>query len=358
MFLKEFSYKDLEFMSHKFMEVESLIFEDINLIVGRNSEGKSSTVRTLSYCSRLLTQKESIIARGVFNFLFLTEDNKELKYRLAHSWNKDSNTSWIEENIVFDGKVVLRRNKNKTTITSFTEKKEIEITPPNDKIVLHVRRDKKEYPFIEKIILWAETTHFFDFGSFTPQVNFKDVADFLNMIPLDVKRMDDEDMSILIEDMEIMNYFIEDISVIFPSTSYKAMIDVKERGVQISIPHINLSQGMMRTLFILIFINARIKENKISTLIIDDLCEGLDYDRAKKLGKLIYNKCKKSKIQLISTSNDKFLMEVIPIKYWNILTRENNVVKIINYKNSKEKFDNFKFTGLSNFDLFSSDYLL
>jgi AAA15 family ATPase/GTPase len=115
---------------------------------------------------------------------------------------------------------------------------------------------------------------------------------------------------------------------------------------------------MLRTLSVLIFMEYHVHNNKSSTILIDDLGEGLDYERATKLGKLIVEKLENSNIQFIATSNDSFLMDVVPIKYWNILQRDGNTVKALNYQNSKEQFDKFRMTGLSNFDLFSSDYLL
>lgn len=90
---------------------------------------------------------------------------------------------------------------------------------------------------------------------------------------------------------------------------------------------------------------------------IDDLCEGLDYAKATKLGKIIFKKCDNSQIQLIATSNDSFLMDVVDIKHWNVLYREGKSVHTLNYKTQYNVFEQFKFTGLSNFDFFASDYL-
>lgn len=114
---------------------------------------------------------------------------------------------------------------------------------------------------------------------------------------------------------------------------------------------------MYRSLFLLIFLHHLIETEKAGMIIIDDLCEGLDYDRATKLGKLIFSKMHDSKIQFIATSNDYFLMNAVDVKSWNIIYREDNVIKVNNYCNSKEKFDNFRLSGLNNFDLFSSNYL-
>ncbi len=56
-------------------------------------------------------------------------------------------------------------------------------------------------------------------------------------------------------------------------------------------------------------------------------------------------------------TNDRFIMNRVPIEYWSVIRRLPNKAQICNYRNYKEVFDDFEFTGLSNFDFFSSDYL-
>jgi hypothetical protein len=56
------------------------------------------------------------------------------------------------------------------------------------------------------------------------------------------------------------------------------------------------------------------------------------------------------------TTNDRFIMNAVPLEYWLILSRDGGQVTSLNYRNSKEMFDDFESTGLSNFDLFSSGY--
>ena len=114
---------------------------------------------------------------------------------------------------------------------------------------------------------------------------------------------------------------------------------------------------MMRSLCLLIYIEYLISKNKTATLLIDDLGEGLDYKRAIELGKLLFKLCEENNIQLIVTSNDSFLMDVVNINYWNVLTRKGKVITALNKFNQPELFEDFKFTGLSNFDFFSSDYI-
>ena len=134
------------------------------------------------------------------------------------------------------------------------------------------------------------------------------------------------------------------------------MLYVLEEHMKKGIPQHEISQGMFRALALIVFIEY-LSTKDVSTLIVDDLCEGLDYNRASKLGKLLFSKIELDKVQLITTSNDSFLMDLVNIEYWNVLLREGAKVKAFNYTNSKDLFDEFRYTGLSNFDLFSSDYL-
>ena len=89
---------------------------------------------------------------------------------------------------------------------------------------------------------------------------------------------------------------------------------------------------MFRTIYIIAFL-LYFKRNKLgqpAMLLVDDLCEGLDYNRSTKLGKLCFNMCQQLGIQLMASSNDSFLMDVVDLKYWNILRRVGNKVEIIN----------------------------
>ena len=101
-----------------------------------------------------------------------------------------------------------------------------------------------------------------------------------------------------------------------------------------------------------------ILNNIQSCFLIDDIGEGLDYERASNLIKLVIEKAKSNNIQIIMSTNDRFVMNNVPLEYWAIINREGAKVKIFNRNNSNEMFEDFKYTGLNNFDLFSSDFYL
>lgn len=50
-------------------------------------------------------------------------------------------------------------------------------------------------------------------------------------------------------------------------------------------------------------------------------------------------------------------MDIVDLQYWNILERHGEKVTPINTTNHPDLFEDFKFTGLSNFDFFASDYI-
>jgi hypothetical protein len=57
------------------------------------------------------------------------------------------------------------------------------------------------------------------------------------------------------------------------------------------------------------------------------------------------------------STNDRFVMNNVPLEYWQVIQRDGGKCKIFNYKNSKEKFDDFEYTGLNNFDFLATDFI-
>jgi hypothetical protein len=72
--------------------------------------------------------------------------------------------------------------------------------------------------------------------------------------------------------------------------------------------------------------------------------------------KLLQRKASASPMQLIMTTNDRFVMNSVPLDAWSVLVREGHKVRVLNYSNSRELFDEFKSTGLSNFSFLEMDF--
>ena len=119
-----------------------------------------------------------------------------------------------------------------------------------------------------------------------------------------------------------------------------------------------ISQGMFRALSLFIQINYSLLASKPSCIVIDDIGEGLDYQRSSSIIKIVIEKAETGLVQLIMSTNDEFIMNGVPIEYWSFIERTPGRAKLHNIYNSREKIEEFKFIGLNNFDLFTSEFLL
>ena len=115
---------------------------------------------------------------------------------------------------------------------------------------------------------------------------------------------------------------------------------------------------MFRALSLLIQINYSLLASKPSCIVIDDIGEGLDYQRYSSIIKILIEKAETGLVQLIMTTNDEFIMNGVPIEYWSVIERTPGSAKLHNISNSRDKIEEFKFIGLNNFDLFTSEFLL
>ncbi|HWK02286.1 MAG TPA: ATP-binding protein [Puia sp.] len=352
--LTKLSYKDKDW------ELRDLGFDKVCLLVGKNSTGKSKTLSTIDYLGKLITQKIGFYKETEWNVTY-QENNDELnyKFRIGHS-----NSEWVVEyeEIALNKETFLQRTGPETaTIYNSLSRQKESINPPANKLVIHATRDVKKYPFLEDIAIWAENSFGFKFGSISPDrpINQEEfnLLTVVEEIPLLFKSLSLRSREQVKKSFEHLGYKIDLIDYVDEDKGFGRALFIKEATLKNYLPHYMLSQGMFRSLFLLIFIEYLLNRNKTATIIIDDFCEGLDYDRATKLGKLIFKKCEEDNIQLIATSNDMFLMDVVDIVHWNVLQRNGIVVTALNAKNHQELFEKFRYTGLSNFDFFASDYI-
>lgn len=56
------------------------------------------------------------------------------------------------------------------------------------------------------------------------------------------------------------------------------------------------------------------------------------------------------------TTNDRFIMNGVPLKHWAVVDRVNSKVKLVNQLNSPQIFEDFEDFGLNNFDFFASNF--
>lgn len=345
--------KSLEYITPGW-SLEGINFSETSLIVGRNAVGKSKTIEALNSLVSIILQTKEITEYDNFFYKIIFSDNNT---ELIYSFTCIQGNITSEELIGHDKKNLIKRDEKSTIF--FND----EINPPSNKLTINVRRDTKLYPQIEKIVNWAENSYGILFNQINMYPNginlFSTMSKGESIIPMFEKLNDDLRLKVK-EELNILDYSIDEIKIVKlgDEKSEVRVLQIKEKGVSIFLWEGLLSQGMQRTLYILILLFYIVSQKKeTQTIVIDDFCEGLDYDRSIKLGKYLYKFCIENNIQLITTSNDSFLMDVVDLKYWNILQRKGDKVTAINIYNSPELFEDFEFTGLNNFDLFSSDFI-
>lgn len=347
MILSSFSYKTSNWA---LQDMDAL--KMTNLIVGLNASGKTRTINALKNVTSFLQMKPMLV--------FLESDFRaKLEFSLADDGSNGmvyefevENDTIIYEYLSVADKILLRRDVDSTVL------KDDVINPPKDKLVVQVRRDSEAYPEIEELMKWAESVVVVSCSNLNPFTVVANGAGLINPISFSdlVDNLTSEDIETVITAAKTLGYNISEIASnqIVPDVKF---VSVKEENIENSIVDFKLSSGMLRVLYLLCFLTNMRHNNRYSLLLIDDLGEGLDYRRSTLLGKMVFDACERDGVQLIGTSNDSFLMDVVNTTRWQILRRQGSKVSVLNDSNAHELFLQFSMTGLSNFDLISSDFI-
>jgi len=363
MLLKSLSYSE-NMDKPEFWKVEGLSFDDMNLIVGKNASGKSRVIRILDVVAKMISGRLTDLFNGRWELSF----NNENETYLFSCYIDDRII--LEEKIVINGFTMLDRQKDRGSIFDMSggKKQQKEYSPPIDKFTVQVRRDKKEYPFLEDLFLWAKEFHAFCFSSSLPTE--LTVGESTNPLEHHLKQLDnfsrvpqlfklnepiDKFRNTIVSDLIKIGYLLDNMRV---SSSVPHMLNVlsilvKEKDLDFELKQMQMSTGMYRAISVVVILNHLINLKKPCTFCVDDIGDGLDYERSFHLIKLITMKITNTQIQVILTSNDRHLLNGVDVKFWNILERKGGSVTAYNYFNNKEIIDKFEMTGLSSFDLFS-----
>lgn len=264
-----------------------------------------------------------------------------------------------------------------------SEKEFIKFKVPVELTVAFTRRDGIQHPYLIELNEWANSVILYPFGSDFGKSRVLSFSDLQIMqqqaatgagqdSPLDdphdlvrayyrgYERYKEDFDKAIIDDMNFLGYNIVDVGA-------KHLTELKnipipafglftvEADLGFKNPQTNMSQGMFRALALSIQMNLCSFSKNRKLILIDDIGEGLDFERSKAIINLLVSKAKGNGMQLIMTSNDRFVMNEVPLEHWSVMRRTGGLVRIFNERNSREQFENFKFVGLNNFDFFASD---
>lgn len=364
--LKRISYKDKSDWCYN-----ELLLNDRNLIVGRNASGKTKTLKSIFSILNFIIQEEKQISGDYF---LEFEDEEDLySYEIKIDTEKSLFLIKSEKLALNDKNILVRGEDGTGEIFSQEINNFLKFSIDTNIPAIYAKRDKIHHPILEKINFWCQNSMMCEFGTDlgknqgTRDERLENLSDryFMNANYLtrnlkyafEKKAYGMELKERIISQMEELDYHIDNIQFEkYQGDLYG--IKIMEKGIPNGVQQLEISQGMFRAFSLITHSLINLFENKVNLMMIDDIGEGLDYNRSTKLIKLLIENSEKSNSQLIMATNDRYVMNNVPLKYWHIIDRDGVNVKFYSYETNKEIFDEFEFTGLSNFDFLATKFYL
>lgn len=357
--------------SDRHWSVTGLELGPINLLVGRNASGKTRTLNTLhNFAAHLRGEKLSGEGRWVVQAAH-EQQGVEIEFTFAAGHVRS-------ERLVMNGKLMVNRDERGSGSIWYSElEKELSFEISTQSLAMVAKRDKKQHPYLEDLAFWADGARIYRFGEtmgreslvFEIEGNTAPHSpyDTRNLLPvartLFMGEHKDAVVARIKEDMAAIGYAIDGIEwgrfQGYVGVGESRVLLVREHGVACTIPHIYLSQGMFRALAIFMHLNHILLSGGPTCILIDDIGEGLDFARSTALIRRLIQRVKEAKnqdIQLVMTTNDQFVMNAVDLQYWSVIIREGSHCRVLNERNSKKLFDDFRFIGLNNFDFLELEF--
>jgi len=352
--------------------ISGLKLRSVNLIVGENATGKTRTLHTIHALAQMLLRKQ--VFREAHWITSFEDEGTEFNYSV-----KISEGIVDQEQLVVGGSKKLHRDKHgQGSIYAVVEEKNIDFKVPPSESAILTKRDLVQHPFLEPFQAWASSILYYPFSSpmgrdrlgvFVEAGGTKlDPSDFQLVVAIfrdGAKKFSERFKSEVMADMNSIGYDltevgldeVPDVLVKPPMLGPVQGLYVQERDMKGKTWQTRMSQGMFRALSLIIQTVYAELTSDSGCVIIDDIGEGLDHERSTKLIQVLMDRATKSKVQLIMATNDRFVMNAVPLEAWSCLRRTPGGCEVLNHQNSKALFDEFRLTGLNNFDFLATKFL-
>jgi len=362
MYVESISFSKEYFENNKW-KIDNFDFSKINLIAGKNASGKTRILNSISILIDFLRDGKIENDSSIYNWnIKLLESETEYIYDL-----KIDNSIVLFEELKIDGTLYFSRNKSgKGQIKYDSQDSKLDFEIENNKILLATKRDKIQHKLLEPIFNWISSFYLFKFGDSLGQALGYDIKNkiftyddkqVVYKFREGLKEFKEPFKNKIIETFNSIGYDIEDIYTADIAYQVYALY-IKENGKEIY--QREISQGMFRALSLIIqitYLDFTVEDN--ITILIDDIGEGLDFERADSLIRYLIKNAEKQKdkMQLIMTTNDRLVMNNVPLDYWIIVDKDDNgKINFYSEKSHRKNFENFEDIGLNNFDFFSGEY--
>jgi hypothetical protein len=341
------------------------------LIVGRNATGKSKVLVSIRSLAQLITNRQRF-ADAHFRVSF-DDSGASVMYELdvEEGSVRHERLSVDNEDLLVrraDGQGVIRAaDANVSTL---------EFQIPVQALAAVVKRDSRQHPFLESLHKWAESLRFYRFNDFQKTAfgvflqgagGPPDPSDYQQSIGLFAegkRRFGDRFEEMIVEDMSRIGYPISWVGLeeveevrLDPMIGGKPVaLSVQETDLKCRTSQFRMSDGMFRALALVVHAAHDDLSRSASCMVVDDVGEGLDYERSAALIKLLMERVERGAIQIVMSTNDRFTMNAVPLDVWCGLRRAPTGVETVTKRSHPELFAQFALTGLNNFDFFRMDY--
>ncbi|WP_186076896.1 ATP-binding protein [Burkholderia gladioli] len=393
MFLKQVDYqeKNVSRIGSQQWKLQGLHLGQINLIVGKNSSGKTRVTNIIHALARMLAGKQPPHFYSGTWFVEFERmkglSHEEQKYHLEIFERTVSRESFQ----IGRQQIMARTKDGNCFVMRKAGSERVKYKVPTNQLTAVVRRDEIQHPFFDHLYQWASNCCVYRFGTdfgkssttiITPSTGGEElfstadqVDNAVHVFRMTQERFGDTFKEQLLLDLNDLGYNCTDIALDYVrGIQFNGVLPlalaVKEHDLGNYTSQGDMSQGMYRALALCIHVNANIlwgqekqrgrelRLGDLPMLIIDDIGEGLDFERSRKLVASLIRKATEHQFQLVMSSNDRFIMNDVPLEYWTVLHRKAGIVQAFNSTNAKKSFDDFEYLGLNNFDFFSGEHFL
>src|SRR5262249_39766361 len=289
---------------------------------GKNASGKTRTLNVINALARQLAALQPPPISGKYDVVF-DHEGRTLRYQL-----KMEDSHIVTEVFSVDGNVLLDRGPGGVGSIWAEEidgGKNVRFQTPTTELAAVARRDAIQHKLLEPLYDWGTSARMYYFGTYLGKNRFgvflekggmpldeRDAEAVVALYRKAEKEYKEPFKQAVIRDMERLDYYIEEITV-QPPVSIRLIgnlpgefvgLTVKEKDLHGVTDQHSMSQGMFRALAIFIHVNYSEMAKKSSCLLIDDIGEGLDFDRSCRMIDLLREKAETSSVQLILSTND------------------------------------------------------
>jgi AAA15 family ATPase/GTPase len=352
----------LEDLSDKNMKIHSFTFENItenwcidkvdftqlNLLVGASGAGKTSILKALDLICDIAKDKVAIIGDLKWNIVFSHLD-KSYRWELESSSDKNHLVESNQSEIVYE-KLTSDDGNSKSVLIERTQSE----SKFENKNLPKLKRTESAISLLSEediIKIVKQAFKRFIFNESPQQLNFR-----LPVNPEHIALPEDSleigfqrllqlsgNLPTVVKAFLLQKYFLEDFEQIKQAyinifqtvqdigvgvtkesgSDYRLLFQIKEFGLDDWIPQQNISFGMYRTLACLVEVIAAQEE---SVIVIDEFENSLGINCISELTDFILDNS--PSVQFILTSHHPYIINNIPWKDWQIVSRLGKSIKV------------------------------